>query len=138
MALTLMREGTVVPVATRVEIAVSRKARRRGLLGRLRLDTNAALVLIPCSAVHTACMRFPIDVVFFNRDGRVVHIVPRMQPWRIAMSASAHGVIELAAGAVEKHDLRVGDLLQLVGDGGAEVPASDLERVKQCLERRAS
>jgi uncharacterized membrane protein (UPF0127 family) len=137
MAFALMREGAKVPVASRVEIAVSRRARRRGLLGRQRLDTNAALVLVPCSAVHTACMRFPIDVVFVNREGRAVHIVTRMQPWRIAIAPSAHAVIELAAGSVEKHDIRVGDVVRLVGDG-PELPEEELQKVRECLELRAS
>jgi uncharacterized membrane protein (UPF0127 family) len=137
MAFALMREGAKVPVASRVEIAVSRRARRRGLLGRQRLDSNAALVLVPCAAVHTACMRFPIDVVFVNREGRAVHIVARMQPWRIAIAPSAHAVIELAAGSVEKHDLRVGDVVRLVGDG-PELPEEELQKVRECLELRAS
>lgn len=138
MALTVMREGTMVPIASRVEVAVSRRDRRRGLLGRLRLDSNAAMVLVPCSAVHTACMRFPIDVVFIARDGRVVHVVPRMQPWRVSIWPGAYGVVELAAGSVEKHDLRVGDRVRLVGDGGVEVPPDDLGKVRECLEQRAS
>ena len=137
MAFALMREGAAVPVASRVEIAVSRRARRRGLLGRQRLDSNAALVLVPCAAVHTACMRFPIDVVFVNREGRAVHIVTHMQPWRVAMAPSAHAVIELAAGAVEKHDIRIGDVVRLVGDG-PELPEEELQKVRECLELRAS
>jgi uncharacterized membrane protein (UPF0127 family) len=137
MAFALMREGTKVPVASRVEIAVSRRARRRGLLGRQRLDSNTALVLVPCAAVHTACMRFPIDVIFVNREGRAVHIVTRMQPWRIAIAPSAHAVIELAPGSVEKHDIRVGDIVRLVGDG-PELPEEELQKVRECLELRAS
>ena len=138
MAFALMREGRAIPVASRVEIAVSRRARRRGLLGRQRLDSNAALLLVPCTAVHTACMRFPIDVIFVNREGRAVHIVSRMQPWRMAMSPSAHAVIELAAGSVEKHDIRVGDIVRLVGDGGPDLPEEELQKVRECLELRAS
>ena len=138
MALALMREGAAVPLASRVEIAVSRRDRRRGLLGRLRLDANAALVLVPCAAVHTACMKFPIDVIFMNKEGRAVHIVSRLQPWRVAMSAAAYGVIELAAGSVEKHDVRVGDLIRLVGDAGTAVAPEELEKVRGCLELRAS
>jgi hypothetical protein len=58
-------------------------------------------------------MRFPIDVIFIDRDGRVVRIVPALAPWRMAMSARAKAVIELAAGTAAASDIRVGDLLYL-------------------------
>jgi len=137
MGLALMREGAAVPLASRVELAVSRQARRRGLLGRQRLDANSALVLVPCTAVHTVCMKFPIDVIFVNAEGRVVHSVERMQPWRVAIAAAAHGVIELAAGSVRRHDIRVGDLIRLVGKPN-DVGPDELEKVTQCLALRAS
>lgn len=138
MPLALMSSDASVPLASRVEIAVSRRARRRGLLGRMRLDANAALVLVPCAAIHTMFMRFPIDVIFVNREGRVVRIVSRMGPWRIAICTAARGVIELAAGTVERRDIRVGDIVRLVGESGPAVDASELEIVRECLELRAS
>ena len=55
-------------------IAASRRARRRGLLGRSELE--GALVLRPCRQVHTIGMRFPVDVVWCNRKGRVLRIAP--------------------------------------------------------------
>lgn len=140
MPLALMSSDASVPLASRVEIAVSRRARRRGLLGRMRLDADAALVLVPCGAIHTMFMRFPIDVIFVNREGRVVRIVSRMGPWRIAICTAARGVIELAAGTVERRDIRVGDMVRLVkvGESSAAVDASELEIVSECLELRAS
>ena len=140
MALVLVGEGSAVPLASRVEVAVSRRARRRGLLGRQRLDASAALMLVPCVAVHTAFMRFPIDVIFVNRDGRVVHLVSRLQPWRVALAAAAHAVIELAAGVIDKRDVRVGDRVRLVdvGRGARDFDEIELGDVTECLERRAS
>jgi uncharacterized membrane protein (UPF0127 family) len=140
MSLVLLSESSAVPLASRVEVAMSRRARRRGLLGRQRIDGDAAMMLVPCAAVHTAFMRFPIDVVFINRDGRVVHIASRLQPWRVAMSPAAHAVIELAAGTLDRRDVRVGDRLRLVdvGRGAREFDEIAFEKVAQCLEARAS
>ena len=50
MAVSLMNARTREPVATSVELAVTRKSRRRGLLGRDRLEDSAALILEPCAA----------------------------------------------------------------------------------------
>ena len=100
-------------IARDVEVAVTRAARRKGLLKRTSLAPDSALVLAPCFAVHTAFMRFAIDVVFVDRGGYVRHIVRDLQPWRIAASRGAYATIEFAAGVVDALDLQVGDRLCL-------------------------
>ena len=45
-------------------------------------------------------MRFPIDVLFVNRDGTVVKVVRNLGAWRIAGAFGAHAAIEFAAGAI--------------------------------------
>src|SRR5438132_1068371 len=98
MALVNERTGGIV--ASLVEVADTRAARRRGLLGCDGLQADAALVLTPCCAIHTAFMRFPIDVVFVARDGRVLRIVRDLPPWRMAVAVQAASVIEFAAGSL--------------------------------------
>jgi uncharacterized protein len=109
----LINERTHAPVATDVEVASTRAARRRGLLGRDSLDPSAALMLTPCLAVHTAFMRFAIDVVFLDRAGIAVKLVNDVQPWRMAAAARAHSVVELAAGSLRRHAIALGDRLYL-------------------------
>jgi len=111
MSVFLVNERTRAPIATEVEVAQTRADRRRGLLGRDHLDTSAALVLTPCVAVHTAFMRFPIDVVFLDQDGYAVKLVSDLGPWRIAAAARARTVVELAAGSLRRHAVAVGDRL---------------------------
>ena len=100
-------------IASDVRLALSRADRRQGLLGKDSLDVSAALVLSPCWSIHTMFMRFPIDVIFVDRDGRAVRIVRELAPWRIAV-ARAHAVIELPAGSLGKRDIKVGDELYLM------------------------
>jgi len=109
----LINARTSMAVASVVELAVTRADRRRGLLGRDALDVSAGMMLAPCLAVHTAFMRFPIDVVFVDREGVVRKIVRQMKPWRIAASPRAYAVIELAAGI--ERDVVPGDRLFLSG-----------------------
>ena len=108
-----MNDRTRSAVALEVDVASTRATRRRGLLGRESLSATEGLLLTPCKAVHTVGMRFPIDVIFIDRDGRAVRIVPSLAPWRIAMSARAKAVIELAAGQAAASEIRVGDMLYL-------------------------
>src|SRR5262245_60043153 len=115
----LMNARTNDVVAATVEMADTRATRRRGLLGRDSLDRSAALMLLPCFSVHTAFMRFPIDVVFVNREGVVVRVVSDMGPWRIAGSWRAHAAIELAGGTLRARDVRPGDRLYLAAERAA-------------------
>ena len=104
-----LRSGKIV--AGHLESAFDSSSRRKGLLGRLSLAPDTALVLAPCSGVHTCFMHFPIDVVFATRDGRVRKICRSLPPWRLAVAVRAFAVIELAAGALALSDTTVSDTL---------------------------
>jgi uncharacterized protein len=120
MNVSLINERTRQPVATQVEIAATRTTRRRGLLGRDSLAEASAMLIAPCSSVHTIGMRFPIDVVFVDRQGFAVKIVRNLQPWRIAFGAGGKAVIEMAAGSLEWGKVLPGDRLFLAPVSAAE------------------
>jgi uncharacterized membrane protein (UPF0127 family) len=101
------------PLATTVEGALDSAARKKGLLGRDSLAQDTALVIAPCSAIHTFGMRFSIDVIFAARDGRVLKIRHAMPARRVAAALGAFAVLEMAAGEVDRCGLRVGDLLEV-------------------------
>jgi uncharacterized protein len=101
-------------VATTLETAFDSGERRKGLLGRQGLPAGHALIIAPCSLVHTFNMRFPIDILFVARDGRVLkarHGVPRS---RIAGAFGAFAVIELAAGALAASGTAPNDVVEIV------------------------
>jgi uncharacterized membrane protein (UPF0127 family) len=90
-------------------------SRSVGLLGRASLRTGEGLVLDPCSSVHTAFMRFTIDLVYMDRDHRVVKVVPRLKPFRASGARRAcRATIELPAGTIESTGTAPGDQLLLV------------------------
>ena len=84
----------------------------RGLLGRDALASDEGILLRPASSVHTFFMKFPIDVVFLDRDRRVLKIAPELAPWRLAASRGSKEVLELSAGRAGAVGLRVGDDLR--------------------------
>ena len=111
MILRNVRSGLVV--ASLVETALTSEDRRRGLLGRQGLAPGHALVIAPTNLVHTFAMKFPIDIVFVRRDGRVLNVRPAVPQRRIAGAWGGFAVIEMAAGAVAPSDTRPGDALVL-------------------------
>jgi uncharacterized membrane protein (UPF0127 family) len=54
-------------------------------------------------------MRFPIDVVFLDRESRVMRIAADLKPWRAAGCRGARAVLELSAGECERRGVRPGD-----------------------------
>jgi uncharacterized membrane protein (UPF0127 family) len=107
-------------LASDVELALTRKDRNRGLLGRDNLDSRAALVISPCWSIHTAFMRFTIDALFVDRSGRAVRIARNLPPWRIVVARRAHAVIEFRAGSLAP-DVRIGDEICLVPPAAAHL-----------------
>lgn len=83
-----------------------------GLLGRSSLPAGEALVLDPCSSIHTAFMRFAIDVVYVDRSGQVVKVVPKLKPFRVSgVLRGASSVIELPSGTIASSGTAPGDQL---------------------------
>jgi uncharacterized membrane protein (UPF0127 family) len=110
-ALAVRDSGSII--ATQVETAFTSETRRRGLLGRTSLDAGAALIIAPCSAVHTFFMRFRIDVAFADRRGILMKFYSDLAPWRIAFAIGAFATIELPAGTLTHSDIHRRAALEL-------------------------
>ena len=108
----LANAETGAVLARRVHAAVDSKSRRQGLLGKSGLD-DEALIIAPCNAVHTFFMQFPIDVIFAQRDGRIVRCVSRVRPWRVTGAIRGFATIELASGTIERTATAPGHRLEL-------------------------
>lgn len=96
-----------------VEVASQGKQRRRGLLGRQALASGTGLWLVPCEAVHTFGMQFPIDLLYLDRTQRITKTCSNVGPWGLSICWSAHSVLELAAGTITESRTRAGDQLFL-------------------------
>lgn len=112
MELMVQRESGEI-LCRRCVIADTPFKRARGLLGRGRLADDEGLFLA-ASSLHTHFMRFPIDVVFVDRELRVIEVIHSMKPWRLAHKHGAHAVIELAAGVCERGGLEIEECLTLM------------------------
>jgi len=93
-------------VVAPLEIARTRRARSRGLLGRDGLQ--GALWLSPARQVHTFKMRFAIEVAHVDRHGTVLSVAA-MPPGRLgAVRWRSRGVLEAETGSFERWGLSPG------------------------------
>lgn len=71
-------------------IATNFASRAGGLLFGVPLEPQHGL-LIPCRAIHTVGMRFPIDAIYLKQSEHtafrytVVHLCPYLKPWRFSI-----------------------------------------------------
>lgn len=87
--------------------------RLRGLIRRdfSRFD---ALLIQPCSEIHTMFMAYPIDVLFINKTGKVMKIAENTRPWTLCTRAhKAHSVIEFPAGKAGELMIHEGDQISI-------------------------
>ena len=82
-----------------MEMRTARTFRERLLGLALRRRTDYALLIPRCRSVHTAGMRFALDLVWLDRDGAIVQLDRRVRPWRVRSCAAAAAVLEVPASA---------------------------------------
>ncbi len=103
-------------LATRLRIASTHWSRLRGLMGESAENFCAGMGLwiVPSHGVHTMAMRFPIDVVYLNKEKVVVYACPGLKPWRMAsVNMNATSVLELPKDTLNSTGTTVGDRLEI-------------------------
>jgi uncharacterized membrane protein (UPF0127 family) len=104
----LLVDGRAVAEAVVADTALTRA---RGVLFRRVLPE--ALLLRPCTSVHGAWMRVPLDVALLSRDMRVLR-VRVLRPWGMTMPLrGVTQVLEAPVGSFERWGLDVDSELEL-------------------------
>ena len=94
--------------------ASSRWTRLRGLLGH-SLGAGEGLLLLGTKAIHTFGMRVPVDVLFLDARGRVIHLIHALPPCRASpFIKGAAMALELRAGTLRTSETQVGDSIFIV------------------------
>jgi hypothetical protein len=110
----LLNATTGQVIAENVRYADSWWTRLAGFIPKAYVEPDEGLWFRDCGAIHTLLMRATIDVLFLDKDGRVLRTmqnVPTQRP--IVGCAGARNVVELGAGALDGRDVLVGDRLAL-------------------------
>jgi uncharacterized protein len=105
-------------LATQLTVAATHWSRLCGLMLKdvSNFQKGQGLWIIPSRGVHTFAMRFPIDVVYLDKDKRVVHLEAGLKPWRMAaIKLKAVSVLELPSDTLGPSGTTMGDELEIVG-----------------------
>jgi len=83
-----------------------------GLLGKQNIPSDFALWISPCKSIHTFFMKFPIDVLFVDKQLCVVSYFSSLPSGRIVFGGlKSHSVFEMSSNQLQKHKLNKGDQL---------------------------
>jgi uncharacterized protein len=107
-----LTRGTTI--ATQVVIARDPGQRMKGLLGRKDLPKGEALIITQCQSIHMFFMKFPIDVIFCNRQDRVIGLCGNIKPFCLSpVFFKASYAIELPQGSIAASQTQVGDQVKV-------------------------
>lgn len=99
-------------IANRAEVAGSGVKRSKGLLGRKGLERGEGMWIIPCEAVHTFFMQFPLDLIYLDKKNCIKKVRSNVRPWRLSACLSAHSILELPVGAIRDSQSQPGDIVK--------------------------
>ena len=105
-------------VCERCHVADTFWTRFRGLMGRRQLPPGDGMLFRPGGGVHMFFMRIPLDVVFCDRDLRVLGVAENLQPWRVASRRGAKLTLELPVGEAARRGVAEGTQLRVVDAPG--------------------
>lgn len=105
------QQSTLADSARRADNFLSRG---RGLMLASDLPHGAGLVIEPCNSIHMFFMRFPLDVLFLDKQGQVLFMYRGIKPWRVGrIVKGAKTAIELPLGAIDATGTQLGDTIIL-------------------------
>ena len=86
-----------------------------GLLFRSSISSEEALIFHNVSSIHMFFMRFPIDVLYLDKEMKVRKIKHSLLPWMMSSCLGAKTTIELPAGKAKERLVKIGDTLEFIG-----------------------
>lgn len=99
-------------ICQKMAIADDMFSRMKGLMFSEKLPDCDGFLITPCNSIHTFFMLYSLDLLFLDRDFKIVKAVYDLKPWRMSwIYFKAHQVLEMRAGTLKK-DLKTGDKLE--------------------------
>jgi uncharacterized membrane protein (UPF0127 family) len=95
-----------------VAAADTHLTRLRGLLGRVRLNSDEGIWVIPCQGIHTIGVLFAVDLIYLDARCRVIHLTESFGTFRIGpIRRKCSSVLELPTRTIYSSQTQVGDEL---------------------------
>lgn len=110
----VIRDNDREIICNKIVVADQLIDRLKGLMFSQELPDCDGLLIRPCNSIHTFFMLYGIDVLFLDKNFKVIHVKYNLRPWRMTWPYfKAEQVLEMKEGTLKK-GIRVGDQLEAV------------------------
>ncbi len=110
--MTIVNLTQKINIATNAVYAKSFFSRLKGLIGKNCFSSGEALVIPGCQAIHMFFMKFSIDVIFIDKEKRVVGLVQAIKPFCLSpLFWKASLAIEIPQGTINQTKTKLRDLI---------------------------
>ena len=100
-------------IVKRLQLADSFATRLVGLMFKGPPADKDGLLFEDCRSLHTHFMIYPLDVVFLDKNDRVVRVIKEMKPWRMTRPYfKASKAFEVKVGSLAR-EVKPGDQLEV-------------------------
>jgi len=83
-----------------------------GLIFRKEPESGEGLLFYRCNSIQTFWMRFAIDVIFLDKNNKILALFAGLAPFRITpFIKGVDKVLELRKSSIKNSELNIGDLL---------------------------
>jgi len=86
--------------------------RMRGLLFRDPLKEDEAILMTSCNSVHMFGMRYPIDLIYLDKNWVIIKLVEGLNPWGMSACTAAKMVVELQGNSLKNMLVKNGQRLE--------------------------
>lgn len=114
MKFKIINETKEIDLVSSAQVASGFFLRLWGLMFRKKIGTNQALIFYQAPSIHTFFMRFPIDIIFLNKQMAVKRIVHSLPPWRAVFCPGAYITIELPSAKISQVKAQIGDKIKII------------------------
>jgi uncharacterized membrane protein (UPF0127 family) len=95
-------------------LATDALSRMKGLMFSAELPECDGFLITPGNSIHTFFMRYSLDIVFLDRNFKIVKVIYDLPPWRMTwMYWRSRQVLEMKGGTLKKN-LNPGDVLEAI------------------------
>lgn len=101
-------------ICQKMIMAESMFSRMKGLMFSNSLPGCDGFLIKPCNSIHTFFMLYSLDVIFLDKNFKIVKVIYNLVPWRMTLIYfKSYQVLEMQAGTLIKN-LNIGDQLEVV------------------------
>ena len=112
MSCEIINASKGVTLFSQAVVARSFWQRFKGLMLRRSMSEKEAVVFFNTNGLHTFFMLFDLDIIFLNKELKVIKVCKNVKPWRMVWCFNAYAAFEMKPFDISNR-VALGDLIRV-------------------------